>query len=52
MTTTYSTKAEAVAAARAARAAGKTAKVYREAGTYTQPGRGFTAYVNYTVVTD
>lgn len=47
--TTYNTKAEAVAAANEKRANGQTVSVYRHAGTYTQPGVGITTYRYYTV---
>ena len=49
MTTQFQTKSAAVAHARALRAAGTPCKVLRHAGAYSQPGRGFTGYVYYTV---
>jgi hypothetical protein len=52
MTTThFERKSEAITHARNMRRQGMTAKVYRSAGTYCQPGIGIAAYVNYYVET-
>lgn len=48
-TTTYQTKAQAIAAARAIRAKGKTAKIMRKSTVYTVPFHGLTTCVEYFI---
>ncbi len=47
--TYFDTKAEAIRYAKSVRAAGGTAKVYRESGTYTEPFKGITSFARYFV---
>lgn len=45
----YNTRTEALRQARALRDQGAECKIFRRAGTYTQPGRGIVSFVEYRV---